>query len=134
MTVTREAAEHLTAIALACRPHGARRWDGPGVLAAIGKVKHLSLADVAMATVRAACDRHLETPGAIANTQAPCWKERPAEPTTKRNPRPAEACVTCGREYGSTCCDKPARRREGHGPPDWVRQMATTARRDEEQP
>ena len=49
MPVTKAQAASLAELAAACRPHGAPRWDAAGIVAAIGKVKHLSLADVALA-------------------------------------------------------------------------------------
>lgn len=106
MTVTKDQAESLTALALACRPHGARHWDGPGILAAIGKVKHLALADVAAAVIRAAADRTVETPGVIANPKSPCWRERIADPSTKptfRPPMKAEECRTHAGQWADSC-------------------------------
>jgi hypothetical protein len=132
MPVTKEQADLLAILAAACRPHGARRWEAPGIVAAIGKVKHLALADVAFATLRAAVDRNLETPGAIGNTKAPCWAERIAEPPTRRHPSPAEACRRCGRDLAPGCCDQPTRRNEGGAAPAWFRQLATSPTQPEE--
>jgi hypothetical protein len=89
MPVTESQAHALAAITVACRPHGARRWDEPGVVAAIGHVQRLALADVAMACIRAASDRSLNTPAAIGNTQSSAWRERlaeapPVDPKRKR--------------------------------------------------
>lgn len=80
MPVTKEQADMLAVLACASRPHGAPRWDAAGVAAAIGKVKHLHLADVALAVFRAADARDVQTPGVIANTASPCWKERGTRP------------------------------------------------------
>ena len=79
MPVTKEQADMIAALATACRPHGAPRWDAPGVVAAIGKVKHMSLADVVLAVIRAADDREVRTPGVIGNTRSTCWQERANE-------------------------------------------------------
>ncbi len=79
MTITRAQAEQLAELATAARPHGARRWDIPGIIAAIGRVQQLALADVAMATMRAAADRTIDTPAVIANTRSSAWRERLAE-------------------------------------------------------
>jgi hypothetical protein len=98
MTITKAQAEALTSLAVACRPTGARHWDAAGVMAAIAKVRHLSLADVALAVIRAADDRTLDTPGPISNPKAHCWRERAVDrpqPTT-----PYDRSSACG------ICDK----------------------------
>jgi hypothetical protein len=67
-------------------------------MAAIAKVRHLSLADVALAVIRAADDRALETPAPIGNPKAHCWRERAddrPQPTT-----PYDHSSACG------ICDK----------------------------
>lgn len=87
----------LAALAVAARPHGARRWDAPGVIAAIAKVKHLDLAEVIKTVGRAAGDRDLDTPAAIGNTTAPCWIERPIERWTPDKVEIADRCSTCGK-------------------------------------
>lgn len=93
MPVTKPQAEMLTALAVAARPHGARRWDPPGVMAALAKVRHLDLAEVLMAVGRAARDRTLDTPAAIGNPAAPCWVERPVE---RWQPEKVERSNRCG--------------------------------------
>ena len=99
MPVTRAQAEQIAQLAAASRPHGARRWDIPGIVAAIGKVQHLALADVAMAALRGASDRSLDTPGAIANTGSSCWRERLSEPGSTRRPFDRQrSCQICGFE------------------------------------
>src|ERR1044072_2861107 len=103
MPVTKDQAATLAQLAIACRPHGARHWDAGGIVAAIGKVKHLSLADVALAVIRAADDRALETPGPIGNPRAHCWSERKADRPAPLEPwNPHEFCEACGRR-----CDEP---------------------------
>lgn len=97
MTVTKEQAEMLTALTVAARPHGARRWDGPGVMAALGKVRHMELAEVMMAAGRAARDRDLETPAAIGNPAAVCWVERPVERAVPVKTLPEDRCGICAR-------------------------------------
>lgn len=74
MTIDRTQAQMLATLACAARPHGARRWDAAGVMAAIGHVRHLDLATVGVVVLVAAADRDLETPGAIANTASPTWR------------------------------------------------------------
>jgi len=87
--LTRRAREQL---------HGARNWDETGIAAAVAKVAHLHLVDIANAAMRAADDRNLETPGAIGNPQAPCWRERATDRPTPRTPHdPVAACDVCSR-------------------------------------
>lgn len=101
MPVTKDDAVRLADLAVAIRPHGARRWDKPGIVAAIGRVKDLHLADVAMAVIRAADDRSLETPGAIGNPSAPCWADRrPDRPQVRVSADPLSTCGICGRDEG----------------------------------
>ena len=90
-------ADALAALAVACRPYGAPQWDPVGVTAAIAKVKHLGLADVAMAVIRAASDRDAKTPGVITATNSLHWREKLTEPSTKREPYdPQHTCGVCG--------------------------------------
>lgn len=96
MPVTKDQAQMLTSIALACRPTGAPHWDAPGVIAAIGKVAHLHLPDVVRAVTRAAEDATAKTPGVIAATDSIHWAERAPQQIAPRNPTPATACRTCG--------------------------------------
>lgn len=105
MTVDRHHAQALTTLAIACRPNGAPHWDEAGVMAAIGKVRHLALADVALAVIRAADDREARTPGGIANTSSPHWRERGTD-------RPQRPVVVQAAERCSTC-QKPKHRCEG---------------------
>ena len=97
MPVTKPQAEMLATLAVAARPHGARRWDAPGVMAALGKVRNLELAEVLMAVGRAARDRDLETPAAIGNTAAPCWVERPVERWEPEKTTAVDRCGICGK-------------------------------------
>lgn len=87
-------ADRLVVLAQDLRPTGARRWDAAGIRAAIRKVQHLALGDVAMAVIRAAEDRALDTPAPIGNPQAYCWKERVADRPQPVEPFDATAC--CG--------------------------------------
>jgi hypothetical protein len=75
MTFTRDQAQMLATLATACRPNGARRWDPAGVMAALEKLRDRDLAEVIMATVRAARDRDVETPGVIPTTGSH-WREQ----------------------------------------------------------
>ena len=97
MPVTDQDARALAYLAARMRPHGARRWDEAGIVAAIGKVKHLALADVALAVARAADDRSLETPAPIGNVRSTCWRERNPDRPAEHKPYVAErTCDICG--------------------------------------
>lgn len=93
----------LASLATACRPPHARRWDEAGIVAAIVKVSHFDLANVATAVIRAAADRTIETPGAIANTAASCWDNRPAPTRQRRPPKPVEECLRHPGQYATAC-------------------------------
>lgn len=96
MTVPEHYLERLAALAQDCRPHGARRWDGPGIVAALRKVQHMPLADVTLAVVRAADDAKLHTPAAIGVLTSPCWRERnPDRPQPRRPYDRTAACSVC---------------------------------------
>lgn len=102
MPVTKDQAQMLAALASACRPHGATTWDAPGILAAIGKVKHIALADVMRAVANAADDRAANTPGVIANLRSACWQDRPVRPAPTEVLTPAERCGICS-EHKDRC-------------------------------
>lgn len=98
MTVTKDQAQMLTSLAIACRPNGARRWDSAGTMAAIGKVADRDLASVVIAVVRVASDRDVDSPGIIP-TAGSHWSEAAAVRTRPLNVAPP----------GTRCtiCDKP---------------------------
>jgi hypothetical protein len=97
MPVSREQAQMLTTLAVACRPNGAPRWDAAGVMAEIGKVKDRQLADVILAVIRAADDRDAKTPGVISTPRSGHWRERGTDrPTTRHEwADDAHRCRTC---------------------------------------
>lgn len=97
MPVTKDQAEMLANLTSAARPHGARRWDAAGVMAQLGKVRNLDLAEVMLACARAARDRDLDTPGAIGNPAAPCWSERPVERWEPDKTTRDQRCGICGK-------------------------------------
>jgi len=100
----------LAALAIACRPHGAPRWDEAGVVATIAKLNGLLLADVAHAVLRAAEDATAKTPGVIAATTSIHWRERSPHHTAPREPHAWEACTTCGRHIDRCICGERATR------------------------
>lgn len=109
MPVTKDQAQMLAALAVACRPKGAPHWDAPGVVAVIGRVNNLLLADVAHAVIRAAEDPTAQTPGVIAATSSVHWRERSPHRTVPTPPKPGEACRTCGKAMPCGC-DEPTLR------------------------
>ena len=88
MPVTKDQAHMLAALAIAARPYGAPTWDAPGVVAAIGKVSNLLLADVALAVIRAATDATAKTPAVIANTSSQHWREKTQQTAPRPGPVP----------------------------------------------
>lgn len=95
MPVTQQQAQMLATLAVASRPTGAPRWDQAGVMAAIGKVKERSLADVILAVIRAADDREAKTPGVISAAGSTHWQERGIR-TPRREPYDrGGTCATC---------------------------------------
>lgn len=97
MPVTDQEARALAYLAARMRPYGARRWDEPGIIAAIAKVKHLELAEVTLAVARAADDRDLETPAPIGNMRSSCWRERNTNRPAEHKPFVREhTCGVCG--------------------------------------
>lgn len=114
MTVSKDQAQMLATLAMSMRPTGARQWDAAGVMAAIGKVQQLALADVMCAVARAASDRSLETPACIGITTSSAWRERVAERVAPSHPKPSDACWTCGRAMHDpdAVCDRPETRQQ----------------------
>jgi len=123
MPLTKEQGQMLTTLALACRPVGAPRWDAAGVMAAIGKVAHLALADVILAVTRAASDRTAETPGVIAATNSTHWRERVGESVRPSPPKLAEACPSHPAYPATNCGGCAADRLAGDPPPNPARRV-----------
>lgn len=117
MPVTREQAAQLASLAAAMRPHGARRWDEPGIVAAIAKVAHLALSDVAMAVTRAASDRTADNPGVISATTSIHWREKAAERAHQTPPRRDEECPHHPGQRVANCGGCNADRLGGDQPP-----------------
>jgi hypothetical protein len=93
--MTPDQARMLTALAIASRPNGARRWDSAGVMAALKAVADRSLPEVILATIRAAADRNVDSPGVIP-TNGPHWAESAAvRPFVPEPPPPCH----CGQPH-----------------------------------
>lgn len=95
MTVTRDQAQMLATLASDCRPHGATPWDAAGIMAKVGEVKHLTLADVILAVIRAADDRDAKTPGVITAPASTYWRERGTRPANREPYDAGGTCSTC---------------------------------------
>lgn len=95
MPVTRDQAHALAPLIAACCPTG-KRWDPPGILAALHQVSDRSLPEVIRAFTRGAEDRSCLTPAAVVKG-AHHWAERSPHALTPRNVRPTEACGICGK-------------------------------------
>jgi hypothetical protein len=82
-------------LAAAARPHGARRWNEAGIIAAIDKVRSRSLVEVTVAVMRAADDRGADTPGVIP-TAGPHWRSSTDDATEGVLPQRYDPNTTCG--------------------------------------
>lgn len=99
MTVTREQAETLAGLIADCRPHGARQWDVPGILAAVWRVKDRQLVEVIRAFTRGAEDRTAHTPTVVV-TNPTYWRE----PALERPATKAEYCRIHGTALRGGIC------------------------------
>jgi len=97
--LSREQAQALTHLTHLLRP----AWNEEGIYAALGRVKDRDAFEVALATLRAAADTKVKTPGAIPSA-GPHWNEAPPKEIERVAPRPPkkhEACADCGRTEGA---------------------------------
>ena len=106
MSITKDQAQMIAALAVAARPSGASRWDEAGVVANLAKVRDRSLAAVVIATMQAAEDRNAHTPGVIPG-QGPHW----------RNPESAPRPPTVAYDANHFCADC-GKHRDRHPPTD----------------
>ncbi len=105
--LTAEEISVLAGIIAKLRPHGAPRWQAPGIRAAFVKTAHLDAANVLMAAIRLSQDRSAETPGQIATTSAECWREKPSDWKPPAAPfDPHSTCDVCGKDE-ATCRRNP---------------------------
>ena len=100
MPLTHDQAAHIAPIIAACRPYGARRWDAPGIVAALMKVADRSLPEILRAATRAAEDRSAETPAVIAAANSLHWRERALEPV----PTKPVVCRIHGTQHSGGIC------------------------------
>lgn len=90
-------------LAARCRPTGSKPWDEAGIVANLRKVGHISLPELAMATIRAAANRACDNPGVIPNLGGEHWREKVAERDRWRPPKRDEECRTHLGQYASNC-------------------------------
>lgn len=96
MPVTKPQAQLLAALAVACRPTRAPTWDEAGVVANIAKVADRSLAEVALAVIKAASDRECVSPGVIPSNGSHWQEQLKPEKWAPERVEPGERCGTCG--------------------------------------
>jgi hypothetical protein len=120
MNINEQELRAIAFLAARCRPHGAHPWDEPGIVANLRKVAHLNLAEVAIATIRAAATRQAENPGVIAVTTGEHWREKVTESQRPVAPRREDQCADCGRPLAECSnnlgCGTKSRRRIGSTP------------------
>ena len=105
MSISKDQARMLTALAIACRPVGAPKWDDEGTFRAIGKINTWPIAMVCEHVIAHASDAKAKTPGVIGSAYKP---EKSAGRLTYRPPRREESCARCGRFLTlclGTCAD-----------------------------
>lgn len=95
MSVSKEQAQMLAALAVACRPYRAPTWDHAGVVANIAKVKDRSLSEVILAVIRAAADRECQSPGVIPSAGTHWQEQLKPEKWQPDSTDPHLRCSTC---------------------------------------
>jgi hypothetical protein len=109
--------------------YGAPTFDEPGIMTALGKVRHLDVGTVTMAAMRCAADKSIKTPAMIGDPSSSVYVERVGPERAPRHPTRDQACCTCGREYGPACCDNPVQHRtedDYAGGPALARKLLST--------
>lgn len=117
MSIDDQQIRAIAFLAARCRPTGATPWDEPGIVANLRKVTHLNLAEVVIATVRAAANREAASPGVIAVTNGEHWREKVAERPRPHPPRRDEQCTVCGYHLDRCICGNQATRPTNPGNP-----------------
>lgn len=108
MPVSKEQAQLIAPLIRARRPHGAFRWDEPGIVAAIERVKHLGLGEVMDALGRAADDRDARTPAVITNLRSSYWRPDLERVGRVKDPfDPEETCSRCNQPTHPDSDDHP---------------------------
>lgn len=105
MSINKDQARMLTALAVACRPTGAPRWDEEGVFRNIGKINTWSLPMLIEHVIRHAADPKAKTPGVIGSSHTPAELGMPTPGPIRRGEEcrahvgeRAESCTWCVRD------------------------------------
>lgn len=98
MTITDQQIRALTFLATACRPTGAKRWDTDGTFANIAKVRERQLAEVVLATIRAASDRDVDSPGVIPSNGSHWAESASVAVYAPRIIAPENRCGICSKD------------------------------------
>src|SRR4051812_18645381 len=99
VTLSREQAQALAHLTHLLRP----AWNVEGIMAVLQRVQDADPFEAALATIRAAGDPKVKTPGVIPGPGSH-WNEadpkEPEKPTRPVEPKPSEACAICGKRDG----------------------------------
>jgi len=93
MTITKDQAQMIAALAADSRPNGATRWDHAGIMTALERIRHWSLPEAIAETITAAADKDAETPGVIGR-QGRSWASVRA--VTVDSAPVGTRCTVCG--------------------------------------
>jgi hypothetical protein len=96
VTITKDQAQMLAHLAIACRPHRAPTWDEAGVMANIAKVKERALPEIVMAVIQAAADRECVSPGVIPSPGSHWQVAMKPPPFVPNVLGPGDRCGICG--------------------------------------
>lgn len=97
MPVTKDQAQMIASLAVACRPNRAPTWDHAGVVANVWKIRDRSLSEVVLAVIRAAADHETTSPGVIPANGSHWQEQLKPEKWQPETLDPAERCGVCGK-------------------------------------
>lgn len=103
MSIDEQQMRAIAFIAARCRPSGAKAWDEPGIVANLRKLAHVNLAEVTMATIRAASNRQAENPGVIPVMTGEHWREKVSDSPRPHPPRRDEECHAHPGQRATNC-------------------------------
>lgn len=100
MSISKDQARMLTALAIACRPVGAPTWDEEGTFRAIGKIAQWPIGMVCEHVIAHAQDAKAKTPGVIGSS----YKPEVSAGTAKRgNPKRDQECPDHPGQWPDNC-------------------------------
>src|SRR5689334_17678272 len=103
MSVDEQQMRAIAYLAARVRPRGSKAWDEPGIVANLRKVSHIQLAEVILATIRAAANDKADSPGVIPNLGGEHWREKVTVSTVKRPPKLSEECDYHPGQFAENC-------------------------------